>query len=110
MYSYILISLINLLILTTARPYYQILLLFLFCHISIPVLIYYYSIYLTLEYYIQNINHISIPVLIYYYYIYLTLEYYIQNINHIFSLYNTVNKNTVINKLIIVKFIKKIYS
>ena len=85
MYSYILISLINLLILTTARPYYQILLLFLFCHISIPVLIYYYSIYLTLEYYIQNINHI-------------------------FSLSNTVNKNTDINKLIIVKFIKKIYS
>ena len=34
----------------------------------------------------------------------------LQNINHIFSLVNTVNKNTVINKLIIVKLIKKIYS
>jgi hypothetical protein len=34
----------------------------------------------------------------------------LQNINHIFSLSNTVNKNTVINKLIIVKLIKKIYS
>lgn len=34
----------------------------------------------------------------------------LQNINHIFSLSNTVNNNTVINKLIIVKLIKKIYS
>jgi hypothetical protein len=34
----------------------------------------------------------------------------LQNINHIFSLVNTVNKNTVINKLIIVRLIKKIYS
>ena len=34
----------------------------------------------------------------------------LQNINHIFSLVNTVNNNTIINTLIIVRLIKKIYS
>jgi hypothetical protein len=34
----------------------------------------------------------------------------LQKINNIFSLVNTVNNNTVINKLIIVRLIKKIYS